>query len=173
MKRRSTIVEITGRIPVGARQSVRADFLEGRDAARNGDAETRDRFANSLGTLARQHSYQAIGGLGFAAVNTYYALRYGSGFIAAEAAYDGLYGCVSGIVAYTQAHLAKVVRNEPVSAVSTSAETPPASEVPSYNRNPTAVENLTVVAGQLAFFATIAMPSLAEGLHLIADTVTR
>ena len=96
VRRRSLIVEATGRIPVGARQSVRADFLEGRDAAQRGDIATRDRFARGLSVFARQHGYQAVAGLGFAGVNAYYAARHGSGIVAAEAVYDGLYGCING-----------------------------------------------------------------------------
>ncbi|HSW98946.1 MAG TPA: hypothetical protein VLF71_03855 [Candidatus Saccharimonadales bacterium] len=166
--RRSFIVEATGRIPVGARQSVRADFLEGRDAAERGDTQKQNWFAGRLGRFARQHSYQAVGGFCFAALNAHYAMRHGSGVVAAEAVYDGLYGCVNSMVAYTHAYLAQAVRATPPVAL-TPAEASPTSVTPAYNRTATKLEAFSVMGGQLAFMATVAAPSLINAIPNVAN----
>lgn len=167
MIQRSQIVEFTGALPVGARQHIKAVFLEGRDAARQGDLATRDSRVRTLGRFAMGHGLQIIGGLFFGAVNAYNAVRSGSDVSAAQAVYDGLYATVNAAVTYTQAHLASSLRAMPVAA----APMPPveAGATPSYGRRCTATERATVVAGQLAFMATIAGANigLAQDLQVL------
>lgn len=104
---RSRIVELTSRMPFTGRSVVRPDYLEGRDAALQGDVKTRNNRARRIFGMATANGAIAAGAVVVTAAQMYVSLRNGSMLHGVEGVYDAAYAAGHGMSTYTQLYLGR------------------------------------------------------------------
>jgi hypothetical protein len=98
---RDAIVEATSKLPFAGRHAVRLHFLNGREAARQGNVQKRVANMAYIGGMVAIHAYTSKLGVDFGL----YHAHQGGVPNNIEATYDGIYTTANAMVTYTQLRL--------------------------------------------------------------------